>query len=86
MLTRLNSERRVIEDENRYLDEFAGYARAGYAGNIRGRQTALRHVNRGNGRAEVFHKAEHYVFDTKKLRAFGGIMRKQGGSAWLSPP
>jgi hypothetical protein len=26
-------------------------------------------INRGNGRAEVFHKSEHYVFDTK-LRAF----------------
>ena len=26
-------------------------------------------INRGNGRAEVFHKSEHYVFDTK-LHAF----------------
>ena len=26
-------------------------------------------ITRGNGRAEVIHKSEHYVFDTK-LRAF----------------
>jgi hypothetical protein len=35
----------------------------------RGQQTGLRIINRGNGRAEVFHKSEHYVFDTK-VRAF----------------
>ena len=58
---------------------------AAYAGNTRGRQTALRHTNRGNGRRRVcFHKSEHYVFDTK-LSAFVVVTRKQGGSAWLSP-
>ncbi len=42
---------------------------AGYAGNTRGRQTDCAIINRGNGRAEVFHKSEHYVFDIK-LHAF----------------
>ena len=57
-------------------------------------------INRGNGRAEVFHKSEHYVFDTKVRAFWRGVTRKppispetdearpdgQGGSAWLSPP
>ncbi len=28
-------------------------------------------INRGNGRAEVFHKSEHYVFDSIEVRLNG---------------
>jgi hypothetical protein len=56
---------------------------AAYAGNTRGRQTALRH-NKPRQRSCRGVHSEHYVFDTK-LRAFGGVTRKQGGSAWLPP-
>ena len=35
----------------------------------RGQQPVCAIINRGNGRAEVFRKSEHYVFDTK-VRAF----------------
>ena len=42
-------------------------------------------INRGNGRAEVFHKSEHYVFDTK-LRAFLAGYEKTGRKRLAFPP
>ena len=42
-------------------------------------------INRGNGRAEVFHKSEHYVFDTK-LRAFWRGYQKTGRKRLAFPP
>jgi hypothetical protein len=70
MLTRLNSDRRLIEDENQYRDELAGYVRSRLCREYAWSTKPLcAIINRGNGRAEVFHKSEHYVFDTK-LHAF----------------
>ena len=42
-------------------------------------------INRGNGRAEVFHKSEHYVFDTK-VRAFWRGLRENREEALGFPP
>jgi len=84
MPTRLNSDRRLIEDENQYRDELAGYVlEAAYAGNTRGRQTALRH-NKPRQRSCRGVHSEHYVFDTK-LRAFGGL-RENREEALGFPP
>jgi hypothetical protein len=59
---------------------------AGYAGNIFVINKPVGAIiNRGNRRAEVFRKSEHYVFDTKVRAFWRGVTRKQGGSAWLSP-
>jgi hypothetical protein len=51
----------------------------------RGQQTGLREINRGNGRAEVFRKSEHYVFDTK-VRAFWRGVTKTGRKRLAFPP
>jgi hypothetical protein len=58
---------------------------ARYARNTRGRQPLCAIINRGNGRAEVFHKSEHYVFDTKVVLFGAGYEKTGRGSAWLSP-
>ena len=42
-------------------------------------------INRGNGRAEVFHKSEHYVFDTKVV-LFGAGLRENREEALGFPP
>jgi hypothetical protein len=50
---------------------------AGYAGNTRGRQTDCAIINRGNGRAEVFHT---------KLHAFLAGLEKTGRKGLAFPP
>jgi hypothetical protein len=42
-------------------------------------------INRGNGRAEVFRKSEHYVFDTK-VRVLAGGYQKTGRTRVAFPP
>lgn len=42
-------------------------------------------INRGNGRAEVFRKSEHYVFDTK-VRVFGGGLPENREESLGFPP
>jgi hypothetical protein len=58
---------------------------ARYARNTRGRQPLCAIINRGNGRAEVFHKSEHYVFDIK-LRAFWRGLRENREKRSAFPP
>jgi hypothetical protein len=50
----------------------------------RGQQTGLGHNTRGNGRAEVSHKSEHYVFDAK-VRTFWRGYEKTGRKRLASP-
>jgi hypothetical protein len=84
MLTRLNSERTVIEGWIDISMNSPARLEAGYAGNTRGRQTALRHNKPRQRWCRGVSKREHYVFDTK-LRAFLAGLRETGRSAWLSP-
>ena len=48
-------------------------------------QTDCAIINRGNGRAEVLIKSEHYVFDTK-VRAFWRGYEKTGRKRLAFPP
>jgi hypothetical protein len=58
---------------------------ARYARNTRGRQPLCAIINRGNGRAEVFHKSEHYVFDTKVRAFWRGLGETQGETLGFPP-
>jgi hypothetical protein len=59
---------------------------AGYAGNIFVINKPVGAIiNRGNRRAEVFRKSEHYVFDTK-VRVLAGGYQKTGRKRLAFPP